>query len=60
MSSFLSNPAPAFTSRRRLASQPQLFPVGPQPLEPTCMAQNKWLIVALPRLRLVPVNLRLK
>jgi DNA repair photolyase len=34
MSSFLSNPAPALTNRRRLASQPQLFPVSPQPLEP--------------------------
>jgi DNA repair photolyase len=34
MSSFLSNPAPALTNRRRLASQPQLFPVGPQPSEP--------------------------
>src|SRR6201995_217193 len=34
MSSFLSKPTPAFTSRRRLVSQPQLFPVGPQPSEP--------------------------
>jgi DNA repair photolyase len=34
MSSFLSNPAPAVSNRRRLASQPQLFPVGPQPTEP--------------------------
>ncbi len=34
MSSFLSNPAPAVSNRRRLASQPQLFPVGPQPSEP--------------------------
>jgi DNA repair photolyase len=34
MSSFLSNPVPALTNRRRLASQPQLFPVDPQPLEP--------------------------
>ena len=34
MSSFLSNTAPAVSNRRRLAWQPQLFPVGPQPLEP--------------------------
>jgi len=34
MSSFLSNSAPAVSNRRRLASQPQLFPVGPQPTEP--------------------------
>src|ERR1700722_7857952 len=34
MSSFLSNSAPALTNRRRLASQPQLFPVYPQPSEP--------------------------
>src|SRR5215467_15319549 len=34
MSSFLSNSTSAVTSRRRLASQPQLFPVGPQPTEP--------------------------
>jgi DNA repair photolyase len=34
MSSFLSNSTSAVTSRRRLASQPQLFPVGPQPSEP--------------------------
>jgi DNA repair photolyase len=34
MSSFLSNSAPVVTHRRRLASQPQLFPVCPQPSEP--------------------------
>jgi DNA repair photolyase len=34
MSSFLSNTTPAASNRRRLASQPQLFPVGPQPSEP--------------------------
>jgi DNA repair photolyase len=34
MSSFLSNPAPAVSNRRRLASQPQLFPVDPQPAQP--------------------------
>jgi DNA repair photolyase len=34
MSSFLSNSASVVTHRRRLASQPQLFPVGPQPPEP--------------------------
>src|ERR1700723_3319879 len=34
MSSFLSNSASVVTHRRRLAFQPQLFPVGPQPSEP--------------------------
>jgi DNA repair photolyase len=34
MSSFLSNSTPALNHRRRLALQPQLFPVGPQPSEP--------------------------
>ena len=34
MSSFLSNSASVAPHRRRLASQPQLFPVGPQPSEP--------------------------
>ena len=34
MSSFLSNSTPVLTNRRRLASQPQLFPVDPQPSEP--------------------------
>src|SRR6202012_1415441 len=34
MSSFLSNSASVVSHRRRLASQPQLFPVGPQPSEP--------------------------
>jgi hypothetical protein len=34
MSSFLSNSASVVPHRRRLALQPQLFPVGPQPSEP--------------------------